>query len=79
MAKIEIINNGIVLYYNKNTYSFPLNSLIIDASNQGDTVNFRLKGGGSRSIASISYKDFEDISASSANELVTELNKIIYV
>lgn len=78
MATIKRLGNGVVLEDNEgNTYNFPLNTIILAADDDSDMVNIKLKSY-RRTIKSINYKTFTDISATSAEQLCKIIQETIY-
>lgn len=75
IMEITNINNSIVFEKEKESFIFPINSIYV--INIGDVITVRLKGN-RRNLFSFNYHDVSNITASSVEDFMTQINAILF-
>lgn len=70
---IEKFNNSIVFDKNGIKYIYPINTILLISNDNDNIINVRLKAS-RKNVLTFSYKDIENLSASSANDMLEQIS-----
>lgn len=70
---IDKINNSIVFDKNGIKYIYPINTILLISNDNDNIINVRLKAS-RKNVLTFSYKDVENLSASSANDMLEQIS-----
>lgn len=72
MVNVSTVGNTLVIAMEDGKYCYPLNSVILIANDTSSIINVRLKAS-RKNIQQFKYEDVENITASSASEMVDKI------
>ena len=70
---IDKINNSIIFNKDDIKYVYPINTIMLIANDNSDVINVRLRAS-RKNVLTFSYKDVENLSASSANDMLEQIS-----
>ena len=70
---IDKFNNSIVFDKNGIKYIYPINTILLISNDNDNIINVRLKAS-RKNVLTFSYKDVENLSASSANDMLEQIS-----
>ena len=73
---IEKYNNSLIIVNGDMTYCYPLNSIILIANDNCDSVNIRVKAS-RKNLLTFRYQDVTNIASTSAGDLCNKISNLI--
>lgn len=70
---IDKLNNSIVFDKDGIKYIYPINTILLISNDNDNIINVRLKAS-RKNVLTFSYKDIENLSASSANDMLEQIS-----
>lgn len=70
---IDKLNNSIVFDKDGIKYIYPINTILLISNDNDNIINVRLKAS-RKNVLTFSYKDVENLSASSANDMLEQIS-----
>jgi hypothetical protein len=70
---IDKFNNSIVFDKDGIKYIYPINTILLISNDNDNIINVRLKAS-RKNVLTFSYKDVENLSASSANDMLEQIS-----
>lgn len=70
---IDKLNNSIVFDKDGIKYIYPINTILLISNDNDNIINVRLRAS-RKNVLTFSYKDVENLSASSANDMLEQIS-----